>query len=78
MTFKAGHAQLTASFSLKSRSTLTIEEVVDEDCSKPPNSESIYQPILVDLMEEKSVSTPPNPPSPQANSIPSHAKPQLL
>ncbi|KAG6859806.1 hypothetical protein C0995_003698 [Termitomyces sp. Mi166 len=49
--------------------------VVDEDCLKPPNPESIHQPILVDLKEEKSVSTPPNPPSPQANPIPSHATP---
>ncbi|KAG6870954.1 hypothetical protein C0995_009421, partial [Termitomyces sp. Mi166 len=30
-------------------------------------------PILVDLKEKKSVSTPLNPPSPQANPTPSHA-----
>ncbi|KAG6901019.1 hypothetical protein C0995_002122, partial [Termitomyces sp. Mi166 len=68
-------AQLAASFSLKSRSTLTIEEVINEDCLKPPNPESIHQPILVDLKEEESISTPPNPPSPQANPIPSYATP---
>ncbi|KAG6858192.1 hypothetical protein C0995_001878, partial [Termitomyces sp. Mi166 len=54
MMFKAGDAQLAASFSLKSRSTLTIKEVVDEDCSEPPNPEFIYQPILVDLEKKKS------------------------
>ncbi|KAG6886676.1 hypothetical protein C0995_005966 [Termitomyces sp. Mi166 len=42
MTFEAGDAQLTASFSLKSRSTLTVEEVVDEDCLEPPNPESMH------------------------------------
>ncbi|KAG6871652.1 hypothetical protein C0995_001772 [Termitomyces sp. Mi166 len=74
MTFEARDAQLTASFS-KSRSTLTIQEVIDEDCPEPPNPESIHQPILVDLKREESVSTPPNPPSSQANPIPSHATP---
>ncbi|KAG6901130.1 hypothetical protein C0995_000235 [Termitomyces sp. Mi166 len=71
--FKAKDPQLAANFFLKSRSTLTIKEVVNEDCLKPLNSESIHQPILMDLKRRKSVSTPPNPPSPQANPIPSHA-----
>ncbi|KAG6859122.1 hypothetical protein C0995_011340 [Termitomyces sp. Mi166 len=55
MTFKARDAQLTASFSLKSRSALTIKEVINEDCPKPPNPESIHQLILVDLKEGKSL-----------------------
>ncbi|KAG6871041.1 hypothetical protein C0995_008864, partial [Termitomyces sp. Mi166 len=80
MTFKARDAQLTASFSLKSRSTQMVEEVVDEDCLEPPNPESIHQPLLVNLKGKESVSTSPNPLSPQANLIPSHATPleQLL
>ncbi|KAG6886658.1 hypothetical protein C0995_006093 [Termitomyces sp. Mi166 len=73
--FEAKDAQLTASFSLKSRSTLTIKEVINKDCSELLNPESIHQLILVDLNGEESVSTPPNPPSPQANPIPSHATP---
>ncbi|KAG6859606.1 hypothetical protein C0995_006662, partial [Termitomyces sp. Mi166 len=52
--FKATGAQLTPNFSLKSRSTLLIKEVVNEDWSEPPNSESIHQPILVDLKGGKS------------------------
>ncbi|KAG6857945.1 hypothetical protein C0995_003965, partial [Termitomyces sp. Mi166 len=75
ITLKTRDAQLTASFSLKSRPALTIKEVTDEDCPEPTNSESIHQPILVDLKEGKSVSTPPNPLSPQANPTPSHATP---
>ncbi|KAG6859744.1 hypothetical protein C0995_004589 [Termitomyces sp. Mi166 len=75
MTFKARDAQLAASFSFKSRSALTIEKVINEDCPEPPNSESIHQPTLVDLKKGKSVSTPPNPPSPQDNSIPLHTTP---
>ncbi|KAG6901117.1 hypothetical protein C0995_000429 [Termitomyces sp. Mi166 len=67
MTFKVRDAQLATSFSLKSRSAPTIKEVINEDCSEPPNPEFIHPPILVDLKGEKSVSTPPNPPSPQAN-----------
>ncbi|KAG6870897.1 hypothetical protein C0995_009790, partial [Termitomyces sp. Mi166 len=55
--FKTGDAQLTASFSLKARPALTIEGVIVEDCSEPTNPEPIYQPILVDLEKEKSVST---------------------
>ncbi|KAG6885656.1 hypothetical protein C0995_009125 [Termitomyces sp. Mi166 len=74
ITFETRDAQLAASFSLKSRPALTIKEVTNEDCPEPTNSESIHQPILVDLKEEKSVSTP-NPLSPQANPTPSHATP---
>ncbi|KAG6884522.1 hypothetical protein C0995_010168 [Termitomyces sp. Mi166 len=67
--FKAGDAQLAASFSLKSRSALTIKEVVDEDCLEPPNPEFIHQPILMDLKGGES-----------ANPISLHATPlkQLL
>ncbi|KAG6884374.1 hypothetical protein C0995_010360 [Termitomyces sp. Mi166 len=75
MTFETEDAQLAASFSLKSRPALTVKEVVDEDCSEPINPESIHLPILVDLIGRKSVSTPPNPPAPQANPTPSHATP---
>ncbi|KAG6870614.1 hypothetical protein C0995_011751 [Termitomyces sp. Mi166 len=71
----AGDAQLSASLSFKPRSALTIEEVADEDCLELPNSESIHQPILVELKREESVSTPLNPPSPQAKPIPSHTTP---
>ncbi|KAG6860204.1 hypothetical protein C0995_014375 [Termitomyces sp. Mi166 len=46
MTFEAGNAQLAASFFLKSRSALIIKEAIDKDCPKPPNPESIHQPIL--------------------------------
>ncbi|KAG6901085.1 hypothetical protein C0995_001057 [Termitomyces sp. Mi166 len=70
MMFEARDAQLTASFSFKSRSAPTIEEVLDEDCLESPNTESIHQPILVDLKRKESVSTPLNPPPSQANSIP--------
>ncbi|KAG6887874.1 hypothetical protein C0995_012079, partial [Termitomyces sp. Mi166 len=70
-----GDAQLTASFFLKSRSSPTAEKVVDEDCPEPPNPESIHQPILVDFKGKKSVRTPLNPVSPQANSILSHTTP---
>ncbi|KAG6887499.1 hypothetical protein C0995_014830 [Termitomyces sp. Mi166 len=75
MTFEAEYAQLAASFPLKSRFTLTIEEVIDEDCIEPPNPESTHQSILVDLKREESISTPPNPLSPQAKPIPLHATP---
>ncbi|KAG6859564.1 hypothetical protein C0995_007255 [Termitomyces sp. Mi166 len=64
MTFETKEAQLAASFSLKSRLTPTIKEVVNEDFLEPTNPESIHQPILVDLKGGKSVSTLPNPPSP--------------
>ncbi|KAG6901378.1 hypothetical protein C0995_012760 [Termitomyces sp. Mi166 len=73
--FKAGDAQLAVSFFLKSRSALIFEEVVNEDCPEPPNPESIHQPMLVDLKREESVSTPSNPLSSQANTIPSYAIP---
>ncbi|KAG6887227.1 hypothetical protein C0995_000304 [Termitomyces sp. Mi166 len=73
---KVKDAQLITSFSLKSRSAPTVEGVVNEDCLEPPNSESIHQPILVDLKEEESVSTPLNPLSSQANSIPLEQLPQ--
>ncbi|KAG6859558.1 hypothetical protein C0995_007295 [Termitomyces sp. Mi166 len=68
--FETGDAQLAASFSLKSRPTLTIKEVVGEDCSEPTNPESFHQPILVDLKGgEKSKWTPTrdaqNPPPPE-------------
>ncbi|KAG6901041.1 hypothetical protein C0995_001644 [Termitomyces sp. Mi166 len=63
MTFEAKDAQLAASFSLKSRSTPTIKEAINEG-PKPPNPESIHQPILMDLKGGKS-----------ANPIPSHATP---
>ncbi|KAG6886963.1 hypothetical protein C0995_002832 [Termitomyces sp. Mi166 len=75
ITFKARDVQLTASFPLKSRSALTVKEVIDEDFLEPPNPKSIHQPILVDFKEGKSVSTPPNPPSLQANPILLHTTP---
>ncbi|KAG6901095.1 hypothetical protein C0995_000809 [Termitomyces sp. Mi166 len=73
MLFEAEDAQLAASFSLKFRSAPTVEEVIDEDCPEPSNPESIHQSILMDFNREKSVSTPPNSLSPQANPILSHA-----
>ncbi|KAG6860176.1 hypothetical protein C0995_014797, partial [Termitomyces sp. Mi166 len=73
--FEARDAQLTASFSFKSRSAPTVKEVINEDCPEPLNPESIYQPILMDLKGEESVSTPLNSPSLQANPIPSYTTP---
>ncbi|KAG6900148.1 hypothetical protein C0995_004156 [Termitomyces sp. Mi166 len=75
MTFETRDAQLAASFFLKSRPGLTIKEVANEDYSEPSNPESIHQPILVNFKGGKSVSTPPNPLSPQANPTSSHATP---
>ncbi|KAG6887338.1 hypothetical protein C0995_016089 [Termitomyces sp. Mi166 len=52
--FKTKDAQLTASFSLKSRPALTVKGVINKDCLEPTNSESIHQLILVDFKGEKS------------------------
>ncbi|KAG6859324.1 hypothetical protein C0995_009654 [Termitomyces sp. Mi166 len=63
--FEAGDAQLTASFSLKSRSAPTIKEVVDEDCLKPPTLNSSISLSWWTLGKEKV----------SANPISSHATP---